>query len=339
MPINMSAITRYRALDKCLRNFKKKYFIEDLKKAVEEALYEVNPDWGSVSMRTIRLDLAFMRKESGYGAEIETISDGGKSVYYRYSDPNFSINNVRVNDNDANGLREIAAYLEGFIGQSQFAWLHEALPRIFEGINVDDRKPVMEFESNPFLPGLAHLNGLYNAIINKVCIKVIYQDFRSSEPYEIILHPHFLKQYNGRWFLFGLNDGNKFPTWNLAIDRIKSFKELNSKKLKYIETEIDWSDYFEDIIGVTRPFGKEPERIELEFWGDTCKYIESKPLHGSQRSNWIDENRLKVTLDLIINYELERLILSYSGNVKVVAPEVLRVEVERRKGGIKDNIK
>ncbi len=334
MPINMSAITRYRALDRCLRNFRKKYFIEDLKNEVEKALYEVNPDWGSISLKTLRNDLAFMRSEAGYAAQIDTISDGGKRMYYRYSDPKFSINNVQVNENDANAMREVASYLEGFIGQSQFEWLQEALPRIFEGIKLDNSEPVMGFESIQYLPGLPHLNGLYNAIINKSCIQVMYQDFRSEEPYEVILHPHYLKQYNGRWFLFGLNDGNKVPTWNLAIDRIKSFKELNSRKLKYIESEIVWRDYFDEIIGVTKPYGKALEKIELEFWGETCKYIESKPLHGSQKSYWIEKDRLKVVLELIVNYEFERLVLSYTGNVKVVAPEKLRNEVERRKGGV-----
>jgi hypothetical protein len=48
--------------------------------------------------------------------------------------------------------------------------------------------------------------------------------------------------------------------------------------------------------------------------------METKPIHGSQKSNWISDETLEVKLDLIINYEFERLILSYANNVKVIQP-------------------
>jgi hypothetical protein len=46
--------------------------------------------------------------------------------------------------------------------------------------------------------------------------------------------------------------------------------------------------------------------------GRTEKYMETKPLHNSQKSKWIDENMFERTLDIVIYYELERLILSYA---------------------------
>jgi predicted DNA-binding transcriptional regulator YafY len=64
----------------------------------------------------------------------------------------------------------------------------------------------------------------------------------------------------------------------------------------------------------------------LHFKGRTGFYVETKPLHGSQKQKWINENLLEVTLDVIINYELERLILSYADSVVVVQPKTL-VEV------------
>jgi predicted DNA-binding transcriptional regulator YafY len=58
--------------------------------------------------------------------------------------------------------------------------------------------------------------------------------------------------------------------------------------------------------------------------------METKPIHGSQKSNWISDETLEVKLDLIINYEFERLILSYANNVKVIQPLSLVNQIKER---------
>lgn len=41
---------------------------------------------------------------------------------------------------------------------------------------------------------------------------------------------------------------------------------------------------------------------------------------SSQKSKWINDDTLEVSLELMINYELESLILSYAGKVKALKP-------------------
>lgn len=72
------------------------------------------------------------------------------------------------------------------------------------------------------------------------------------------------------------------------------------------------------------------KNITLHFFGKTGKYIESKPIHGSQKSKWIDPTTLEVKLSWIINYEFERLILSYADGVKVVQPVSLILTIKTR---------
>lgn len=62
----------------------------------------------------------------------------------------------------------------------------------------------------------------------------------------------------------------------------------------------------------------------------TGKYIESKPIHGSQKSRWITSNTLEVTLEIIINYEFERLLLSYCDTVIVIKPHGLKQKIKTR---------
>jgi predicted DNA-binding transcriptional regulator YafY len=58
--------------------------------------------------------------------------------------------------------------------------------------------------------------------------------------------------------------------------------------------------------------------------------METKPLHGSQKSRWLDNNSLEITLSLIINYELERLLLSYADCVSVLKPKNLAIALKNR---------
>jgi predicted DNA-binding transcriptional regulator YafY len=65
-------------------------------------------------------------------------------------------------------------------------------------------------------------------------------------------------------------------------------------------------------------------------FGGKGRYIETKPLHGSQKSKWLDENTLQIKLSVIINYELERLILSYADSVIVIKPSHLVSQIKQR---------
>ena len=59
----------------------------------------------------------------------------------------------------------------------------------------------------------------YKAITNKQVLRFDYQRF-GQEPFTLIFHPQFLKEYNGRWFVFG--DANREPcqAYNVPLDRI-----------------------------------------------------------------------------------------------------------------------
>jgi hypothetical protein len=178
------------------------------------------------------------------------------------------------------------------------------------------------------LKGIEHLGTLHNAIFNKTILKITYQPFESDKPFQIVIHPYYLKQYNNRWFLFGYNPEKEKSDWNMALDRIK---DINEVKGRYKQNkEIDWIDYFEDIIGVTKPEKNKAENIVLHFYGKTTHYIETKPLHGSQKSKRIDDNTLEVRLTVLINYELERMIISYADSVKIISPSHLVKQIKLR---------
>jgi len=328
MATNKNALIRYKVLDNCFRNPGRKYFIDDLIAECEGILLEIDPESNGISRRQIFEDIAFMESKEGWSIELDKLRDG-KKVYYRYADMSYSINNMPLNEVEINQLKAAVDILSQFKGMPQFEWVNELVPKLQQGISSDKvSSTIIEFDSNQYLKGIEHLGPLHNAIFYKKVLTITYQPFENDAPFEIIIHPYFLKQYNNRWFLFGYYSEIERFDWNLAIDRIVSIKEI--KETYRINNQIDWMDYFEDIIGVTKPNGKEPEKVVLHFIGRTGKYIETKPLHGSQKPKWINETTLEVTLDIIINYELERLILSYADSVKVIHPIALTSLIKNR---------
>jgi len=184
----------------------------------------------------------------------------------------------------------------------------------------------MSFESNIDLKGLHFLTPLFNAIINERVLLVKYKDFKSSKPYEITFHPHYLKQYNNRWFAFGLNSDNQVAKWNLALDRIESLSET---RLEYRPSITDWEDYFYDLVGVTCPEGVELQEIVLKFTPEVAPYVITKPLHPSQKHE-NDSKGLEVRIKVIPNFELEKLILSFGEQVKVISPQDFKERISQR---------
>ena len=326
MATNKNAILRYNTLDKCFSNFGRKYYFQDLLDAVNVALLDFNPKLNGVRTRQLRDDIRFMKSEAGYSAPIVVLKDGG-SAYYQYEEKDFSIHNSPLTKTEAEQLNNALSILNRFEGAPQFEWISEIGPLIRSQLSIElsDRK-VMSYESNIDYSGYENIQPIFNSIVNKRVLNIKYKPFNKNE-YELKFHPHYLKEYNNRWFAFGLNEKLNIQKWNLALDRITNIAEC---KDMYIDTEIEWEDHFYDIIGVTTPQDRKVEKIELIFSQEEANYIKTKPIHPSQKSKVLESGELKVELNLIPNYELETKILFYGDKVRVAKPIWLKSHIINR---------
>lgn len=327
MPINKNAYIRYQVLDHCFSNFGRKYYWEDLLEAVNNTLIDAN---GSGIARTqLYKDISFMESEAGFSIPLEKLRDGQR-VYYRYEHRDFSIKNSPISSIEADNIKSALLVLSRFKGLPQFEWVNELIPVLNDKLGfVNDSKQVIYFDSNVDYLGINHIEPLFNAITSNRVLEIEYQDFKNPLPYKVIFHPYVLKQYNNRWFVLGLNEEFQNPFWNLALDRIQSIKELQSP---YVESDIDWDDdYFYDIIGVTRIQDNEIQEVVLQFSPELAPYIQTKPIHPTQsKPKFLESGEMVITIKVIPNYELERLILSYGERVKVIAPSSIKNSIQSR---------
>lgn len=331
MSTNKNATIRYQVLDRCFRNPGRRYYMEDLIEACNEALLDINPASSGIKRRQIYEDIKFMQDSKGFDAPVESFKDG-RRAYYRYTDADFSINSQPLNEQEAQQLKESLLTLSRFRGMPQFDWVEEMKVRLEQTFHLKTEDNILSFEENPYLTGREYIGDIYNAIVNKMVLNITYKPFKAPESLLFAIHPYHLKQYNNRWFLFGLNDELQEGIFNLALDRIQAIEESN---IKYIPNKaIDFDDYFDDVIGVSVNLDEPTQKVILRVDEELLPYITSKPLHGSQIQHSNDPT--KIELNLQLNYELESQLLSHGEKIEVLAPAVLRERIKERINRLND---
>jgi predicted DNA-binding transcriptional regulator YafY len=324
---NKHAVIRYQTLDKCFRNPGRRYFIDDLVEACSNSIYDFTGNDNGIKRRQILEDIKFMESPQGFNIELDRKRDGHR-VYFRYKDKSFSINNQPLNETEENQLKEALLTLSRFKGMPQFEWVDEISARLDSGLGLShSNEKIIEFDQNNFLKGLEFITPIYNSILYKKTIKIDYQSFKQDDSKQIVFHSYFLKQYNNRWYVFGKNDANQL-IMNLALDRIINIEESYTRYIP--NNEIDFNEFFEDIIGVTLNKGVEVVNIVLMVSNDLLPYIRTKPIHGSQKIKEQGKTHTMITLDLIPNYELESLLLSFGEGLEIIKPSFLRKKIKNR---------
>ena len=330
MAVTKTPLVRYKILDNCFRSNYRNYNFDTLLSKVNSELIELYGDNSHcVQKRQLQQDIAFMKSEKGWAIEMIDEYDGKKKIY-RYIDLNFSISKSPLNEVEIDEFQSAIQVLSQFEGMPQFIGIQEIIAKLktdLKGSNND--RPFIGFDSNQDLKGVEFFSQLYNSVQNKIPLLITYKDFKSEEAYSFTFHPHYLKQYNNRWFLFGLHTDTGKQDWNVAIDRIVAIQSTN---LEFIQSKIDWAEYFSDMIGVSKSEGANIEEVILNFNKITGNYMASKSIHETQKHKWIDEQTLEVKIKVALNYELERLILSYADCVEVIEPLHLKEKIKNRLG-------
>ena len=100
--------------------------------------------------------------------------------------------------------------------------------------------------------------------------------------------------------------------------------------MKYKEPEVDFSEYFDDVIGVTVPEDTPSEDIIIKVTGKRFNYIRTKPLHLSQRIIEEAEDYAIISINVKVNKELESLILSFGDDLEIVSPSTFRNQIAEK---------
>lgn len=342
MPANKNAMTRYKILDELLSSRYHNYSLDDLTEEVSNRLADMYPDTNGVVRRTIEKDIYYLEYEGPFLVEIERYSvpcyNKEKQKSYqkqclRYAQPSFSIFKKEMTDDEKYLLSEVLSLLGQFDGLPNLDAL-ESL-RLGLGVRRAD-KNIISFTKNP-LENSNILGELFTSISQRQVVRIHYHKFDAPENNQaVILNPYLLKEYNRRWFLFGVaEEGGKMLCYSL--DRIDKVEPLTSHK--YVEYNGDINELFEDIIGVT--LYDDAPLYNIYLWvSDISKdYVETKPLHESQRTiDKVKEQEFRLQfpmlkdgkfyrIDCKPNYELIRELSSFGKELLVLEPTEIQDQV------------
>ena len=327
MPHIKNALIRYRIIDRSLRNNYRPFpSKKDLRELCEEALFG-SIEGENICDSTIEKDLFAMRLE--HDAPIKyNKREGG----YFYTDPNFSINDIPLTNDDVTSIKFAINTLKQFREVDMFKQFGSAIDKIVDRITISDDprdkdiSNYVQFEIALSYSGNEFLSPLLGAIRGSNLATFEYTSFVTNKSKHRKVVPLLLKEYRNRWYLISF-DLEKKAVITYALERMSEVEILEEVGLKPLDFEPDL--FFKHAVGIT---SSEDEPTVIVFKADniSAKYIISQPFHSSQRLVKEGKNKSTFELRVLISEEFIRSILSYAGGIEIVEPSEFREEIISR---------
>lgn len=323
MPHIKNALIRYRIIDKAIRNKYKPYPSKrDLREACEESLFG-SVDGRHICDSTIEKDLFAMREEHD-----APICYSKKERGYYYDDPDFSINEIPLTEDEREAIAFATKTLMQFKDNAIFKQFGSAIEKIADKVAVSqnvESEEYIQFESVQSHGGSEFLPILLGAIKEHSKVKIDYQKFDQNTYEERIIDPLLLKQYRNRWYLICF-DTQKSDYRTFALDR---FEDVEVLKQPFTRPEgFKPDNFFKHAFGITS--GKDPVKILFKASNNAANYLDTLPLHSSQKRVGSFSNGFLFELFVVPTEELYREFMSYSGAIQITEPHFVAVELRKR---------
>ena len=316
MPAPKNTYLRYRIINSCFANRQKRYW------TVTELIDRLAEHDILVDRRTLERDFEAMRHDERLNYQAPIAYHRKEKAFY-YTDPAFTIDRIPLTEEDLQALTLASNILHQYKSArlvQQFEGMVDKLGKAVDHLRQPQNSKLIAFENTHYYKGRDFFDRVLQAITQQQAITIRYRKFGRQQDDDHVLHPYFLKEYRGRWYVLGYSEA-RHNIIVLGLDRIQQvapaalpFRENKTLKPK---------QYFEHTLGIT--LGKGPvEDIELWFAPAVAPYMITQHVHHTQKTVRLDEQGLVISLQLIPNPELTQFILSYGADVKVLKPNALK---------------
>lgn len=336
MPHIKNALIRFRIIDRCLRNKYKPFPTkQDLRLECEEALFG-SIDGNNICDSTIEKDMYAMKMEFDAPIRYSKRHSG-----YYYEDPDFSINDIPLTEDDLNSIRFAAKTLMQFREVDIFKQFGNAIDKIFDRVAIaidpaeEELNHLVQFETAVSTGGNEFLPTLFEAIKSSRFVTFEYTSFISGKAKLRTVLPLMLKEYRNRWYLITYDESKK-DVITFALDRMSP--PVVEEQVGIKPEDFDPFSYFRYAVGITSN-KSEPENVVFKADDIAAKYIHSQPLHPNQQILKEGKNRTTFQMTVLISEELIRSLLSYGGEIEVLEPEILRTTITDRVKQMAENYK
>ena len=299
---------------------------KELLEKINSEISEIDPSQ-QIGARTLQKQIKDLKENNGW----PIIKNSGVFEFEQNFDRNL------ISEDERQRINETFLILERFIGKDGFEWLETLDEYSFD---IDLVNKIIQYEE-PYTGMSSYFKTFKNAIINKLVLTVKRKILRNGLEIELDVefHPHFLKIYNNKWYVFGLkrelNESNlrEVSNYVIPIDKYISQDGIKISRKKYEESNINYSksfddDYFIDIIGVTNFLNQKPVSVIIKIHDKArSRIINSKPPHWSWEIFEENSEYSIATMNVKLNIELENFLLQYTPDIEVIEPKELRIKI------------
>lgn len=333
-------LSRIRVIDELFSSDPGKTFLPE---KIIECVNVRNPKWNYNRYKLIR-DIEFLENDKCLRLKREKCrpsSGVGRTITkYGYNDSVVSIFHDGLSYFDKLLIKDILEILQ-LKGIDSLGSIIK-FEQIYGKKVSKNYSPIISFTKSPNEKKnvAKNLSNLLRLIREKKCVRIKMKDrFDTLKVTTHKVHPWYLREYNRRWYLLGLEENN---VEHYALDRIQSLSKYEKQIYKGPNRSID--DILEHVIGIN--FKKDDKVEEIIFWvsNKSSDFVLSKPMHHTMAKIDIEEIREKVPesilvnlpkdngvfikMKCIINYELRREMMSFREELIVLTPNKLRNEIK-----------
>ena len=196
---------------------------------------------------------------------------------------------------------------------------------IGENLSLKDRILVNQVPS-----ARDYLAALLEAMKENRTVTITYCAFGKTKSYTFCIEPYCVKLFENRWYVLAHNV--QYDDIRIyGLDRIEDLK-VEDRTFK-LPKDFSASDFFSSYCGIVTNMNINPERIVIRAYKDHIPYINSLPLHHSQKLLEDNGEYADFELYLVPTYDFVMRLLHVGAMIEVVSPVSLR---KTMKGWISD---
>ena len=274
-----------------------------------------------VSDRTIRRDFDALTQA---GFPIETTKREGKTaftlnreVFRGVAATGFSLSELCALHLSRTVLTAVAGGPFRDSLASAFDKLYDALPpsmwKFIE--SLPDALGAKEHASRPRGAASAKsIDTLMSAILGRRRVRMRYHSFSSQQVKDYIVEPYRLAYAQGGLYLQAfVPDYSEMRTF--AVQRIEQAVAIEET---FSPVQNSPTGVFPDSLGA---FSGTPETVVIEFSAAEAPYVREREWHASQVIEDLPGGRIRLTLKVVIDWELQAWVMGFGPAAKVITPQ------------------
>jgi predicted DNA-binding transcriptional regulator YafY len=274
-----------------------------------------------VSTKSIQRDIEFMRDRMGLPIEY----DGSKFGYY-YTEQVGAFPTLQITEGELAALVIAEKALQQYRGTQFEKPLLSALRKIEQSLpdtislNLSDLEQTISFRTRAEpIVNLDVFDALAKATARRQRLELRYRKPGSrSEGEARTVDPYHLANINGEWFLFAYDHERK-DIRTFVPARVQSVRQTGKTFPKPERFSLE--QRLRDSFGVHSGEGKFD--VILRFTPRAADYVREKKWHESQELRDLRDGGVEMRLKLSSLGEIERWVLNWGGDAKVVGPREL----------------